>query len=646
MAKYKIIPSSRTIVRSPISIGHKAEKGVEAIEFDLTAWVETYGSGTLTVIMRRWGDAIPYPIALEIDENNKATWTLSDIDTAKAGMAYAQLNYIVGDEVVKKSDIYTFRVMDSLTGEGEPPEAYESWLEHLTHLAAEAMAEVLDIEGIVTDKTLTVDGGIADGKATGDALALKADKSTTYTKTEVDALIEDVEVETDTTLEVAGAAADAAETGRQIGLLKADLEYFRDTSMLPVFTDNISGTRYITTHYDIPAGTYTLHIESISSTDTDASTCGINLGGGSGLLQYSRNTQIDAEITLTSDSNTQYWYASNSSQASTGDTVTFNGVALSKSITDTSLTKQGVPADAYEMGQRIDTAMMIRGTIGSSDPTSIVLYPGVYACHKTADAVGYPADMITGRYGFLIALSRHTSNKNFMLIDSTDGTTWIYTSARGYISVNTKKLSAIKWAGIGDSLTYPGTTRASQKYYDYINRNTGIQFTNLGVSGTGYMNDYNGAGTFRSRIDQIPVDTNVVTIFGSVNDMTYPIGTAEDTDDTTVMGCVYLTIQGIFTQRPDVVLGIIAPTPTMQHTPFGGGNMVTFVAELRKMCEKYSIPFLDLFHESNMRPWDSTFRESYYSKDGGNGTHPDENGYKRFTPMIQQFIESLVTKFY
>lgn len=176
MAKYKIIPSSRTIVQSPISIGHKAEKGVEAIEFDLTAWVETYGSGTLTVIMRRWGDAIPYPIALEIDENNKATWTLSDIDTAKAGMAYAQLNYIVGETVVKKSDIYTFRVMDSLTGEGEPPEAYESWLEHLTHLAAEAMAEVLDIESIVTDKTLTVDGGIADAKKTGDEISqIKAD---------------------------------------------------------------------------------------------------------------------------------------------------------------------------------------------------------------------------------------------------------------------------------------------------------------------------------------------------------------------------------------------------------------------------------------------------------------------------------------
>jgi hypothetical protein len=199
MAKYRITPSSKAIIQLPISIGHKAEKGVEAIEFDLTAWVETYGSGTLTVIMRRWGDAIPYPIALEIDENNKATWTLSDTDTAKAGIAYAQLNYIVGDTVVKKSDIYTFRVMDSLTGDGEPPEAYESWLEQLTHLAAEAMAEVLDIEGIVTDKTLTVDGGIADAKATGDALSALEDTVTEETdklKADLDAVsnIDSVEI--------------------------------------------------------------------------------------------------------------------------------------------------------------------------------------------------------------------------------------------------------------------------------------------------------------------------------------------------------------------------------------------------------------------------------------------------------------------
>ena len=67
-------------------------------------------------------------------------------------------------------------------------------------------------------------GKAADAKATGDALALKADKSTTYTKTEVDQMIEDVEVETDTTLAVSGAPADAKKVGDEISDIKADLD--------------------------------------------------------------------------------------------------------------------------------------------------------------------------------------------------------------------------------------------------------------------------------------------------------------------------------------------------------------------------------------------------------------------------------------
>lgn len=207
-----------------------------------------------------------------------------------------------------------------------------------------------------------------------------------------------------------------------------------------------------------------------------------------------------------------------------------------------------------------------------------------------------------------------------------------------------KSLTGKKWACIGDSLTDPATTRASKKYYDYIMERTGIEFTNLGKSGTGYANDYNGAGRFIARVPNIPDDADVVTLFGSGNDMNVlPIGTAEDTTETTVMGYVYLTIQAIFTQKPKILLGIIAPTPWMQYPPYSDNNkMLTFVTELEKLCKKYSIPFLDLYHNSNMRPWDATFRQDFYSKDNGNGVHPDENGNARFAPMIQNFIERIV----
>ena len=55
-------------------------------------------------------------------------------------------------------------------------------------------------------------------------VAGKADKSTTYTKNEVDQMIEDVEVETDTTLAVSGAPADAKKTGDELSALKANLD--------------------------------------------------------------------------------------------------------------------------------------------------------------------------------------------------------------------------------------------------------------------------------------------------------------------------------------------------------------------------------------------------------------------------------------
>ena len=71
-------------------------------------------------------------------------------------------------------------------------------------------------------------------------VAGKADQSNTYTKDQVDGLIEDVTVETDTTLAVSGAPADAAETGRQFGLINESLgEYSAIKPIVSIFTPNV-----------------------------------------------------------------------------------------------------------------------------------------------------------------------------------------------------------------------------------------------------------------------------------------------------------------------------------------------------------------------------------------------------------------------
>ena len=83
--------------------------------------------------------------------------------------------------------------------------------------AAETAQEVID--SIPSDySTLSARVG-----ANTIALAEKADQATTYTKAQVDQMIEDVEVETDTTLAVSGAPADAKAVGDELTELKADL---------------------------------------------------------------------------------------------------------------------------------------------------------------------------------------------------------------------------------------------------------------------------------------------------------------------------------------------------------------------------------------------------------------------------------------
>lgn len=200
-----------------------------------------------------------------------------------------------------------------------------------------------------------------------------------------------------------------------------------------------------------------------------------------------------------------------------------------------------------------------------------------------------------------------------------------------------------KWAVIGDSLTEVNT-RTAMHYYDYIARKTGITVINMGVSGTGYARGQDTSNAFYQRASSVPTDADVVTIFGSFNDLGagIPIGTVSDTGTTTIAGCINTTIDNLQTAIPLINLGIVAPTPWMLQQPETSGNAYEYVEMLKDICEHRSIPFLDLWRCSNLRPWDSAFRAVAYSKDEGNGTHPDENGHALIAPRFEAFLDSLL----
>lgn len=115
-----------------LGLGRQGENAVTQFQFDISAWVEEYGEGTLTLTAQRNGDAEPYPVSLSGN-----VWVVSNADTAKEGFGKAQLQYVV-DEQVKKSVIYATLVLPSIEASAEPPEPYQTWYDEIVAAKGEA----------------------------------------------------------------------------------------------------------------------------------------------------------------------------------------------------------------------------------------------------------------------------------------------------------------------------------------------------------------------------------------------------------------------------------------------------------------------------------------------------------------------------
>ena len=201
-----------------------------------------------------------------------------------------------------------------------------------------------------------------------------------------------------------------------------------------------------------------------------------------------------------------------------------------------------------------------------------------------------------------------------------------------------------KWTCVGDSLT-EANSRTTKHYHTYIAENTGITIVNMGASGTGYKRSEENSKAFYQRISNVPTDSDVVTIFGSGNDLGSgaALGNPTDTGTTTLCGCINTTIDNLYNIMPSVQLGIITPTPWVGYPTSDPNNPMNLYANaIVEICKLRGIPCLDLYHCSNLRPWDATFRTLAYSKDDGNGVHPDETGHKIIASRIKAFIETLL----
>lgn len=208
----------------------------------------------------------------------------------------------------------------------------------------------------------------------------------------------------------------------------------------------------------------------------------------------------------------------------------------------------------------------------------------------------------------------------------------------------TSSWSGKKWVVFGDSLTEVNA-RTTKHYFDYVAEQTGIETYNMGNSGSGYASEQELGTAFYQRISDVPTDADVITIFGSFNDLStgVPLGNATSTGTDTIGGCINATLDNLFTVYPLANVGIVTPCPWQGANPTNEPNTASAYVDLIKaICTRRGIPCLDLFHCSQLRPWESAYRALCYSKDEGNGTHPDERGHKILAPQFKGFLDTLL----
>lgn len=199
-------------------------------------------------------------------------------------------------------------------------------------------------------------------------------------------------------------------------------------------------------------------------------------------------------------------------------------------------------------------------------------------------------------------------------------------------------LTSLKWAAIGDSWTEENDT-ATNNYVKLVDAALNVTTTNLGISGTGFKRGEGSSNAYYQRTSSIPLDTDILTVMASGNDLSqgYTMGNVTDTGTTTICGCINTFLDNVYTRLTGVRIGIISTGPWQNNTPEDTTVFSTYTSKLKEICELRGVPFLDLFHQSNLRPNNSTFRTAFMP----DGVHPNDDGYKLFSNRIIEFIKSL-----
>ncbi|MBQ6986892.1 MAG: collagen-like protein, partial [Oscillibacter sp.] len=295
------------VVSHDIPLGHRWEHYARRIEFDISAWVETFGAGTVQLLHQRQGDEYPYPVTVtrtdadgETANNTTGTlvrWDVTNTDTAQVcRYGKAELRYYRGTQVapefLAKSDLYRTTVENALGGAlATPPEESPDWL-----------ATLLASAGGVDDQVDAARGYANDAAQSATDAATAATNAQSYaTNAQYSAV--NAQILSGNAYASAQAAAHhknvVADMGVSAQSLPASSEATVQKQYIP---ESIDFPEQLSLAFGIPRGADGVSVTDVSQTVTSSASGGVNT------------------ITVTlSDGTSRTFHVTNGAQGATGE---------------------------------------------------------------------------------------------------------------------------------------------------------------------------------------------------------------------------------------------------------------------------------------------------------------------------------------
>ena len=210
-------------------------------------------------------------------------------------------------------------------------------------------------------------------------------------------------------------------------------------------------------------------------------------------------------------------------------------------------------------------------------------------------------------------------------------------------NTNTNVLSGKSALYFGDSICYGEGYRGG--YAKIISENNNMSYTNKGVSGA-TITRRDGVSCILDSVLNSTETADYIILEGGTNDAggfqefgTVTSGYSDTLDETTFCGAVESLLKNSLIKWHDKKICFILTTNTYRRP-----NQKEYFDSIKQICEKWGVPYLDLFTKGRLNTNIEIMLNNYTSDWQGNpdGLHPNEQGYKLFyVNQITEFLKTL-----